>query len=195
MKIERPKSIHPMPEHAKCVFKGVIFDVYQWEQECFDGSKAVFEKIKRPDTVVVFGVLPNGNILLADQEQPGKAPYIGAIAGRMEEGEEVLDAAKREFREETGYEADHYVLWDAVQPTSKIEWAVYTFIAKGLKKIGDQNLDPGERIKLKEVTLDELVDMADKTFFPDKEIAVLLLAAKANPDKMAQLRKLFDPAL
>ena len=35
-----------VPKQAKRVFKGVIFDVYQWEQEMFDGTKEIFEKLK-----------------------------------------------------------------------------------------------------------------------------------------------------
>ena len=105
MNIERPKSKQPIPDHAKVVFKGVMFDVYQWEQELFDGSKTTFEKLKRPDTVVTFPILPDGKILLTKQEQSGKEPFIGATGGRVDEGEDILDAAKRELMEETGYEA------------------------------------------------------------------------------------------
>ncbi|MES2059930.1 MAG: NUDIX hydrolase [Patescibacteria group bacterium] len=195
MKIERPKSNQPIPDHAKKVFEGVLFDVYQWPQEMYDGTTQTFERLKRADVVVVFGVLPDGKILMADQEQPGRDPYVGAIAGRMEKGEEVIDAAKREFREETGYEADKYILIDAKQTASKIDWVVYTFIAKGLRKVGEQELDGGEKIKLRSVTFDELLEMADKSFFPNKELALMLLAAKSDSAKMTELRKLFDPKL
>jgi len=30
------------------VHQGVIFDVYQWEQEMYDGSIKIFEKLKTP---------------------------------------------------------------------------------------------------------------------------------------------------
>ena len=43
MEITEPKSSQPIPENAKKVFTGQVFDVYQWEQEMFDGSKATFE--------------------------------------------------------------------------------------------------------------------------------------------------------
>ncbi len=56
MKIIRPESKQPMPANAKRVFKGVVFDTYQWEQDMYDGTKKTFEKLKRPDTVVVFPV-------------------------------------------------------------------------------------------------------------------------------------------
>lgn len=46
MRIERPVSRQPIPDHAKCVFKGVIFDVYQWEQKLYNGTTTTFEKLK-----------------------------------------------------------------------------------------------------------------------------------------------------
>jgi len=159
MKIERPKSKQPIPENAKRVFKGVIFDVYQWEQEMYDGTKSTFEKLKRKDTVTVFPVLSDGKIILTEQEQPGSEPFIGATGGRVEEGEEILVAAKRELLEETGYEAQEFILWDSRQITKKIDYAVFTFIAKGLKKVADINLDGGEKIKLLPTSLDGLIDI------------------------------------
>ena len=107
MEIQRPKSKQPIPENAKRVFKGIIFDVYQWEQELYNGSKAVFEKLKRPDTVIILPVLPDGRIILIEEEQPGSDLVIGIPGGRIDEGEEVLEAVKRELLEETGYEAEN----------------------------------------------------------------------------------------
>ena len=195
MNIERPKSKQPIPENAKRVFKGVLFDVYQWEQEMFDGTKAIFEKIKRADTVVVFGVLPDGKILLTEQEQPGKEPFIGATGGKVDEGEDVLSAAKRELLEESGYEAEEFILWDSQHPIGKIDWVVYTFIAKGLKKVADLDLDAGEKIKLLPVTLDKLIDIATNGHqdFYEKEVIVKFFEAKLFPEKMNELKELFKP--
>jgi len=193
MEIAKPKSSQPIPDDAKRVFKGVIFDVYQWEQELFDGTKTTFEKLRRPDTVVVFPVLPDGKIILTEQEQPGKDPFIGATGGRVDEGEDTLAAAKRELLEESGYEAEEFILWDAQYPTSKIDWVVYTFIAKGLKKVADLDLDAGEKIKLKPVTFDEFIDLGTNEKFAEKEIIFKLLEAKLYPEKKEELRKLFNP--
>lgn len=184
-----------MPTHAKRVFKGVLFDVYQWEQELFDGTRVIFEKLKRPDTVVVLPVLPDGKIILTAQEQPGYEPFIGAVGGRVDEGEDVLSAAKRELLEESGYEAEEFILWVSGQPVSKIDWAVFTFIAKGLKKVADLDLDGGEKINLLPVAIDELINLATdgQKKFGDKEISGKFFEAKADPKKREELNELFKP--
>lgn len=196
MDLERPKSKQPIPENAKLVHKGVIFDVYQWEQEMYDGTKKTFELLRRPDTVVVFGVLPDGKILLTEQEQPHKLePYFAAAGGRVDKGEEALAAAKRELLEETGYEAEEFILWDAQYPVGKIDWVVFTFVAKGLKKVKDMELDGGEKVKLMPVTFDEFLELPFKkgSFFAEQEILLKLLEAKLDPVKRKELEELFKP--
>ena len=192
MEIPRPQPTQPIPPHARKAFKGILFDVYQWEQEMFDGTKATFEKVKRPDTVIVFPVLSDGKILLTKQEQPGKLAFIGGAGGRMEEGENPVEAARREMLEESGYEAQEIVLWDAQQPVGKVDWAVYTFIAKGLKKVADLNPDAGEKIELYPVTFDEFLTVSTQDNFAEREIVPLILAALADPAKKAELQKLFS---
>ncbi len=193
MNIQRPQSKQPIPENAICVFKGKVFDIYQWQQQMYDGTTKTFEKIKRPDTVVVFPVLDDGSILLTKQEQPGKESFIGACGGRVEENENVLNSAKREFLEETGYEASEYVLWKAEHPASKIDWVVYFFIAKGCKKVADQELDGGEKIDLKIVSFDEFLQIGRDERFMEKEIIPDLYEALLDPIKYTKLKQLFTP--
>lgn len=195
MNIERPKSKQPIPENAKIVFKGVIFDIYQWEQEMFDGTNAIFERAKRQDSVTIFPVLPDGKILLNKEEQPGKPSFIAAPGGRVDEGEDLLDAAKRELLEETGYQAEEFIFWFGQNITPKVDWNVYIFIAKGLKKVADLNLDNGEKIKSLTVTLDEFIDMGahEDMNFREQEVFMKLLEAKYNPQKKKELEELFKP--
>lgn len=191
MSTERPLSSQPLPDHAKKVFSGVMFDVYQWEQEMFDGSTATFEKLKRPDTVITFPVTAEGKILLTRQEQPGKAPFIGAAGGRVDLGEDIEAAAWREMREETGCEADELILWKAFQPTSKIEWALFFFIARDARKVAGLSLDAGEKIDVIEVTFDEFLETVLRPDFMEKEIVRDVLEAKLDSEKMADLKRLF----
>lgn len=192
MKIVRPKSRQPLPDSAKIVFKGKVFDVYQWEQKMFDGSTAIFEKIKRPDTVVIFPVLTGNRIVLTKQVQPGKDPFIGAVGGSVESNENILDAAKREMLEETGFIADRYKLWKSIQPLSKIEWAVYIFVAFGVEKTNDLSLDPGEKISIIEVSFDDFLDTALDEKFAEKEIYRDVVEAKMSHQKHNELKEIFE---
>ncbi len=191
MKIERPQSKQPIPPHAKRVFKGVMFDVYQWEQKMFDGTTQIFEKIKRPDTVITFPVLDSGKILLNRQEQPGKKTFIGGFGGRVEEGENIMKAAERELREESGYETDNFTLWKSLQPLSKVEWAVFVFVASGLKKVSDLSLDSGEKIEILEVDFDEFLEIALSPDFSEVEIYRDVVDAVMDEKKKEDLKKLF----
>jgi ADP-ribose pyrophosphatase YjhB (NUDIX family) len=159
----------------------------------FDGSFVRFEKLKRPDSVRIFPILPNGDILMVNEEQPGGKPYIGVPGGRLDEGEDVLEAAKRELREETGYEAEELILWSAEQPTTKIDWAIYTFVAKGLKKTAESSLDSGEKISLKPVSFGDFLQISSTPDFSDVQILRHLLEAAMNSNKMADLKLLFSP--
>ncbi|OGY93682.1 MAG: hypothetical protein A2406_03895 [Candidatus Komeilibacteria bacterium RIFOXYC1_FULL_37_11] len=192
MKIERPKSAQPLPDDARLVFKGVIFDTYQWRQKMFDGTVETFEKLKRPDTVTIFPILEDGKILLTKQKQPGKDSFIGAAGGRVDAGEDIISAAKRELLEETGYSADKFILWKAIQPISKIEWAVYVFIAKGLKKVSDLSLDAGEQIEAMPVEFEEFMQIALGDNFYEPEIYREIIEATFNEKKKQELKKLFS---
>lgn len=156
--MEKIKSIQPIPEHAKKVFEGIIFDVYQWEQELFDGSKAIFEKAKRIDTAVIIPITKEGKTIILDQEQPGKGRYLSLPGGMIDKGEEPLKAAKRELKEETGF-VGNFELIHAAMPINKVDWTIYFFLAKECERICDQDLDCGEKIDVKLVEIEEFLQM------------------------------------
>lgn len=189
MTIKRPESPQPLPPNAKKVFDGIIFDVYQWEQTLFDGTVQTYEKLKRPDTVLVIPITEDGKIMILDEEQPGKKPFTSVPGGKVDPGENPLNAVKRELLEETGYEATEYALFDAFQPTSKIDWAIYTFVATGCKKTTDTKLEAGEKINMRFVSFDQFIDAAMQDQFQDDRIKFKVMEAIIYPQKMQMLKK------
>ena len=169
----------------------MIFDTYQWEQEMYDGTYHTFEKIVRPDTAIVIPVTTEGKIIICEQEQPHRdKPYLSLISGRVEENEPPEEAAKRELLEETGFEAKELILWDEYSPGTKIGWTIYTYIAKGCKKIAEQNLDPGEKIRCDFISFEEFIELLAEQKVSDIHLTVKAFEAKLNPEKMAELKKL-----
>lgn len=188
MKIERPISKQPIPNHAKKVFEGKLFDVYQWDQIGYDGEVKIFEKVRRPDTASIIAVTEDCKIMLAKEEQPGKSSFICTFGGRIEQGEDPLFAAKRELLEETGCEAKEWELFYSVQPNGKIDWAIYTFIAKGCVKVAEQNLDGAEKITPLFLNFDEFIEKVSDDTFDDIGLKVLVLKAKSDDKKMTELK-------
>ena len=189
MQLSRPISKQPIPENAKRVFSGILFDVYQWEQEQFDGSVKTFEKVRRRDTVGVLAVTTEQKIVLLEQEQPGTKPFLGTPGGIIDEDEDVFEAAKRELLEETGYVSDNWTLFESVQPVSKIDWAIFSFVARNCRKSAALKLDSGERIKLREVTWEEFLAVLMDESFRDHELILKALKTLRQPDGEKTLRK------
>lgn len=158
MRIYTPPDARLIPDQAIRVFSGTIYDVYQWDQELFDGTSKVFEMLKRPDTVEVIGVV-EGSIIINYEEQPDMK-FITTPGGRHDEPEETeLEAAKREMQEETGYQFASWKLVGARQAATKIEHMIYTFVATDVTAVGDKNLDAGERIETKLVSFPDVKNL------------------------------------
>ncbi|TAL14854.1 NUDIX hydrolase [Patescibacteria group bacterium] len=150
-----PENAYLIPDDAKLVFKGILFDTYQWQQEMFDGSFQTFEMLRRPDTALVIAI-DNGQIVLLDEEQPGGIVQKNRLpGGRIESGENPLEAAKREIVEELGERYEKWALLEVKQPAIKIEWFTYVYVA--MNKIAEQPTthEVGEKIEINRVSFDE----------------------------------------
>ncbi|MBP7842803.1 NUDIX hydrolase [Candidatus Woesebacteria bacterium] len=187
--MQYPKSTQPLPEHAKKVFEGILFSVWQWEQKMFDGSVATFEKVSRNSSVGIFAFTKDKKIILTVQEQPGIQQFVSLVGGIVDQGEDVLESAHRELLEETGCVTRDIEFWYSVQPVTKVEWPVYMFVARNCEQVAPLKLDAGEKIQLQFASWDEFLQIIHKDEFRDKEVALKLLRLKDNPEKLKELEK------
>ena len=148
--------------------------------------------------VIVRGILPDeepkvaaigDKIIIQEQEQPGNSTFLSLPGGRGTEGEEPLDAAKRELLEETGYASENWTLFSSVQPIGKIDWTIFTYIARDCTKIAKPHLDAGERITNRLISFDEFLLLSDDDRFDADELNTELFRARLDPTKREDLRK------
>lgn len=155
---ELPEDAKLIPNEAKRVFEGKIFDVYQWEQELFNGSHMTFEMLKRPDTVLVIALDDNDQVIVMREEQSGLPVREARVpGGRVEPTDEsTLAAIRRELYEETGITMKEWKLAEVTQPEKKIEWFIHVFIARGIESISQARTDPGEKIEVRRISYEQL---------------------------------------
>lgn len=182
------KDESKLPKHAERVFQGVLFDVYQWDQTMFDGSTERFEMLRRPDTSAVVASV-DGKIMMQIEEQPDSGPFLSTPGGRCNEGESRLECAKRELLEETGYASDEWELLTEIRPHGKIEWTIAVYAARNCRKVQEPHVDAGEKIEPKFLTFEEFLMTPDDPMFRTWELTELILRARLEPQRMADLRK------
>lgn len=178
-----------LPENAELVFKGERCEIYQWEQELFDGSKTTFENIRRRSSVTVITV-QDRKIVIQNQEQPHKKPFISVPGGFTDEGEDVLIAAKRELFEETGLESADWVKWKILGSDGYMHWENHFFIARDCKVVGKQNLDAGERIENSLISFEDFLLLADDEKFRHKDFLPDMYRMRLYPEEKEAFRKL-----
>lgn len=179
-----------IPPNAKKVFDGIIFDVYQWEQEMFDGTKETFEMLKRPNTIEVIAT-EGDKILLSKQSQPNKSDFYSLFGGRAEEGEEPLNTAKRELLEESGLKSENWELLKTYTPIHKIDWSIYMYVARNCVKTSEQKLDAGEKIVIIECTFDEFIKIVESDKYWGNELVLDVLRMRVDGKLEEFKRKIF----
>lgn len=156
MKKVIPEDSVLVPDEAKRVFEGKIFDTYQWQQELFDGSEHTFEMLKRTDTVSVICVVED-KILVIEDEQPHLGTRESFPGGRVDPEDLTIEAAaQREIVEETGYSFKNWRLIKVWQPYRKMEWFVHVWLAWDVADQIPPSVDPGEKITVEKLSIEDL---------------------------------------
>jgi ADP-ribose pyrophosphatase len=130
------------------------FSVRHETVELPDGTATEFDYLVEPPAVVVLPRTADGNVVLIEEwrEAVGRVNR-GLPAGTIEDGDEDLKAAaRRELREETGYEAGSITPLVTVEPSNGVSNSVHQYVlATDCRPAGEQELDFNESIRAFEI--------------------------------------------
>ncbi len=117
-----------------------------------------FYVLEYPDWVNVTAVTEDGDFVMIEQYRHGlRSIQTELCAGVVEEGEDHLDAAKRELLEETGFGGGKWKLLTVISGNpSTTSNLTYCYLAEGVKKISGQHLDRTEDIRVKILSRDDV---------------------------------------
>jgi ADP-ribose pyrophosphatase len=180
-----------VPENAKCVSEGVLFDVYQWEQTLYDGSAKTFERLIGRDIGKIVPVLTDGRIIITKDEQPARSILTKLPGGYVDDGETPEQCAVRELLEETGYVPETMQQFMDIAPWNKVDYHRTYFVAKGCVQKQAPLVQAGEKIETTLVTLDEFLTLLADGTIEDTQLQLMALQAFHDPKKMVEFRTVF----
>src|ERR1700726_5018229 len=158
------------------IYEGLVFGIRRDEVIEPSGVRTTREVITHSGSVVVLPVLPDGRILLIRQYRHATRQYLWElVAGRIDSGESVRQAAARELIEETGYRAERFRVFLDVFPTPGfLEERMYILLAEKLTP-GKAQPEEDEKITAKAFQPAALERMIRQNVLRDaKSIAGLL---------------------
>jgi len=162
---------------TESVFDGVLLHVRRDAVRLPDGTEAVREYIRHPGAVLIIAVLPDGRLLFERQfRYPLRKAFFELPAGKIDAGEDILECARRELREETGHVANRWEHLGVMHPCiGYSDERIEIFMARDLTEVGHA-LDQGEFLEVLSMSVDEAeVAVLDGRITDGKTISALFL--------------------
>ncbi|MFP4426349.1 MAG: NUDIX hydrolase [Spirochaetaceae bacterium] len=148
-----------------------VFSVDKSIQEGPEGRSAEYFLLNTPDW---------GNVVALTTDEQGRECFVmvrqfrhGNMkvslefpGGVIDPGEDPKEATARELAEETGYTSEEFTLIGEIYPNPAFMNNVcYTYLARDLRRIRDQNLDENEVIDVELVPVDSITVDLQGSFF------------------------------
>lgn len=116
-----------------------------------------------PDWCNVLAETPEGDLVFVWQYRHGTDELSLEIPGGViDPGEEPIDAARRELKEETGYEAETIELVSVVEPNPALQGnRCFTYLARGARSTGGTAFDELEDLETLVVPKAEIAALID----------------------------------
>lgn len=139
---------------SESIFKGALLNVRKDRVLLPNGQESIREYIVHPGAVVILAFLDNGNLLFERQfRYPLRRVFLELPAGKIDSGESILETAKRELKEETGYVASDWEYLGVMHPCiGYSDERIEIFAARGLQLVAEKELDHNEFLDVLELS-------------------------------------------
>lgn len=161
-------------------YQGSFLQVDKVDLFVANGQPKVHEVLRHPGAVAVAALDDEGRILLVRQYRTSLERVTVEIpAGKLERGEDPLEAVKRELSEETGYTAREvrYLMPIAIA-AGYCDEIIHLYLATGLQP-GMAHPDDDEFVAAEWVPLDVLVDSVLDGRIEDSKTVIAALLCDA----------------
>lgn len=163
---------------SEVVFNGSLLTVRRDTVELPNGKPATRELVEHPGAVAVVPVRSDGKVLLVRQYRyPVGRLTLEIPAGKLDQGEQPEDCAKRELEEETGYQAGKLRRLAAVLTTPGFtNELIHLYVAEELV-LKERHPDEDEFIDVEVFSPDEIRIMIENGTLSDAKTLLGLLLA------------------
>lgn len=160
------------------IHRGRVYNLIRENVTLDNGVITDIEFVEHPGATAIIPMLNESRIILLKQYRHALRKYIWEIpAGTIDPQESVINCAKRELIEETGYSAEQWQKLGEMTPVPGYsDERIHIYLATDLQPTG-QNLDRDEIINVHEIEISEAMEMVNAGKIQDaKSIAGLFLA-------------------
>ena len=164
---------------SKQIFDGKIVKLFVDEVELPNGQIATREIVRHPGAVSVVPLTNEGEVVMVKQfRYPFERVLLEIPAGKLEPGEDPLEAVKRELEEESGVVAENIEFIGMTYTTVAFtDEKIYTYMATGLT-FKESHPDEDEFLEVVKLPLDTLVNMVMSGEIKDSKTQVAILKAE-----------------
>ncbi|MCX7984537.1 MAG: NUDIX hydrolase [Bacteroidetes bacterium] len=165
------------------LYRGRIFNLVVEDVEFPTGVTSIREIVQHNGGAVIVPLFANGDVLLVRQyRSPHKQFVLELPAGKLEINENPLECARRELREETGYEADNFEHLTSIMTTPGFcSEVLHIFLARDIRpsRSGQLLEEEEHSLTVEQYPLQEALSMVERGDIVDgKTICGLFLAER-----------------